>query len=73
MDIELRDYQQECVNIINSLDSGSYLVAVATGMREHHQQPGQRLLPCSRCHGLRQDRDLFSHQAQRAYADPLAP
>jgi len=26
MDIELRDYQQECVNIINSLDSGSYLV-----------------------------------------------
>ena len=32
MDIELRDYQQECVNIINSLDSGSYLVAVATGL-----------------------------------------
>lgn len=29
--ITLRDYQQECVNIINRLDSGSYLVAVATG------------------------------------------
>ena len=29
--ITLRDYQQECVNIINNLDSGSYLIAVATG------------------------------------------
>ena len=30
--IRLRDYQQECVDIINSLESGSYLVAVATGL-----------------------------------------
>ena len=32
MELELRDYQQECVDIINALDSGSYLVAVATGL-----------------------------------------
>lgn len=32
MNIELRDYQRECVEIINNLDSGSYLVAVATGL-----------------------------------------
>lgn len=31
-EIQLRDYQQECVDIINSTESGSYLVAVATGL-----------------------------------------
>lgn len=30
--IRLRDYQQECVDIINNTESGSYLVAVATGL-----------------------------------------
>ena len=28
----LRDYQQECVDIVNNAESGSYLVAVATGL-----------------------------------------
>ena len=31
-EIQLRDYQQECVDIINNTESGSYLVAVATGL-----------------------------------------
>lgn len=30
--MELRDYQKECVEIINNLDSGSYLVSMATGL-----------------------------------------
>lgn len=30
--ITLRDYQQECVDIINNTESGSYLIAVATGL-----------------------------------------
>lgn len=30
--ITLRDYQQECVDIINNIESGSYLIAVATGL-----------------------------------------
>ena len=29
---ELRPYQSECVDIINNLESGSYLVAMATGL-----------------------------------------
>lgn len=32
MELKLRDYQQECIEIINGLESGSYLVAVATGL-----------------------------------------
>ncbi|MDE6424863.1 MAG: hypothetical protein K2K89_01825 [Ruminococcus sp.] len=28
----LRDYQQECVDIIDRMESGSFLVAVATGL-----------------------------------------
>lgn len=31
-EISLRDYQQECVDILNSLEGGSHLVAVATGL-----------------------------------------
>ena len=31
-EIQLRDYQQECVDIINNTENGSYLVAVATGL-----------------------------------------
>ena len=30
--MELRDYQKECVEIINELNSGSYLVSMATGL-----------------------------------------
>ena len=30
--MELRDYQKECVDIINGLESGSYLVVMATGL-----------------------------------------
>lgn len=30
--MELRDYQRECVNVINNTESGSYLIAVATGL-----------------------------------------
>lgn len=29
---ELRPYQQECVDVLNNIDSGSHLVAMATGM-----------------------------------------
>lgn len=31
-EIVLRDYQQECVDICNSLESGSHLVQMATGL-----------------------------------------
>ena len=49
MELELRDYQQECVDIINALDSGSYLVAVATGLGKtvifsHIQRRGRMLI-----------------------------
>lgn len=30
--IELRDYQQECVDTVDTLDSGSHLVQMATGL-----------------------------------------
>lgn len=30
--MELRDYQRECVDIINGLEKGSYLVSMATGL-----------------------------------------
>lgn len=30
--LELRDYQKECVDTLNQLDGGSHLVAVATGL-----------------------------------------
>ena len=32
LDIKLRDYQQECVDVIDGLDSGAYLVTLATGL-----------------------------------------
>lgn len=32
MDITLRDYQQECVNIVNQIGKGSYLICMATGL-----------------------------------------
>lgn len=32
MELTLRPYQEECVNLINSLDSGSYLVQAAVGL-----------------------------------------
>ncbi len=49
MELGLRDYQQECVDIINALDSGSYLVAVATGLGKtvifsHIQRRGRMLI-----------------------------
>lgn len=31
-EIKLRDYQEECVSLIDSLDKGSYLVVMATGL-----------------------------------------
>ena len=30
--MKLRDYQQECLNLIDSLESGSYLIQMATGL-----------------------------------------
>ena len=32
MEIELRNYQQECVDIICKLDRGAYLISLATGL-----------------------------------------
>lgn len=32
MHLELRDYQQECNNIINTLEPGAYLIQMATGL-----------------------------------------
>lgn len=32
---KLRPYQQEVVNIIDNLDSGRYLISMATGLREN--------------------------------------
>ena len=64
MDIELRDYQQECVNIINSLDSGSYLVAVATGLGKtvifsHIKRRGRMLILSHREELVWQPRKYF--------------
>jgi len=64
MDIELRDYQQECVNIINSLDSGSYLVAVATGLGKtvifsHVKRRGRMLILSHREELVWQPRKYF--------------
>lgn len=47
--ITLRDYQQECVNLINNAESGSYLVCVATGLGKtvifsHIQRRGRMLI-----------------------------
>ena len=33
--ITLRPYQKECVDLINSLDEGSYLINLATGLRKN--------------------------------------
>ena len=30
--MELRDYQKECLNIIDGIDPGAYLVQMATGL-----------------------------------------
>lgn len=32
MEIELRPYQQKCVDIINNMKNGSHLVQMATGL-----------------------------------------
>lgn len=32
MDLELRDYQKECLNIIDNLEPGAYLIQMATGL-----------------------------------------
>lgn len=47
--ITLRDYQQECVDIINNTESGSYLVCVATGLGKtvifsHIERKGRMLI-----------------------------
>lgn len=33
MDLKLRDYQEEVLNIINNLEKGAYLIQMATGLR----------------------------------------
>ena len=35
MDLKLRDYQEEVLSIIDNLDKGSYLIQMATGLREN--------------------------------------
>ena len=47
--IDLREYQQECVDIINNLESGAYLVVLATGLGKsaiftHIQRKGRVLI-----------------------------
>lgn len=47
--ITLRDYQQECVDIINKCENGSYLVCVATGLGKtvifsHIERKGRMLI-----------------------------
>lgn len=32
MKLQLRDYQEECINLIDTLDPGSYLIQMATGL-----------------------------------------
>ena len=63
-EITLRDYQQECVNIINNLDSGSYLIAVATGLGKtvifsHIQRRGRMLILSHREELVRQPKKYF--------------
>ena len=64
MDIELSDYQLECLEIINSLDSGSYLVAVATGLGKtvifsHIKRRGRMLILSHREELVWQPRKYF--------------
>jgi len=35
MDLKLRDYQKEVLQIIDNLKSGSYLIQMATGLRKN--------------------------------------
>ena len=62
--ITLRDYQQECVNIINNTESGSYLVAVATGLGKtvifsHIKRRGRMLILSHREELVWQPRKYF--------------
>lgn len=64
MELKLRDYQQECVNIINDLESGSYLVAVATGLGKtvifsHIRRRGRMLILSHREELVWQPRKYF--------------
>ena len=48
-EIILRPYQQECVDIINNLEPGSYLAVMATGLGKtvcfsHINRPGKMLI-----------------------------
>ena len=49
MEIQLREYQQKCVDIINNLESGSYLAVLATGLGKtvifsHIKRKGRMLI-----------------------------
>lgn len=62
--LELRPYQRECVDKINSLESGSHLVAVATGLGKtvifsHIKRRGRVL--------ILSHRDELVHQPQKYY------
>ncbi len=62
--LELRPYQRECIDKINSLESGSHLVAVATGLGKtvifsHINRRGRVL--------ILSHRDELVHQPQKYY------
>ena len=62
--IELRDYQRECVDTINNLESGSHLVAVATGLGKtvifsHLERKGRML--------ILSHRDELVHQPEKYF------
>ena len=64
MKIELRPYQQECVDTINNLESGSHLVSVATGLGKtvifsHLKRRGRTL--------ILSHRDELVHQPQKYF------
>ena len=42
-EIKLRDYQQDCIEIIDKLEPGSYLIQMATGCGKTRGIPALRL------------------------------
>lgn len=63
-EITLRPYQQECVDLINSLDGGSHLIAIGTGLGKtvifsHIERKGRMLILSHRDELVHQPKKYF--------------
>lgn len=67
MDITLRPYQQECVDLIDSKESGRYLISLATGLGKtvifsHLKRKGRTLILSHRDELVRQPEKYFTDE-----------